>query len=337
VHFLFRGVVEDVALAGSWLDTDAQEPLQQIAGSDLYYKTVRLEPAMRYEYRFQVNFSDWVQDERNSRTVPAIEDDRGFSELVLPGYRLAQHPLPAEAERGRIETFRLTSEILGWEKEIRVWLPPGYDEADGSYPLLVVNDGQAWLEKGAMADSLDSLVGKRVAPSIAVFVEAAGPWWLEAGGSRTDEYVRMQVEELLPALRERYRVSDGPSVHAVLGARFYAFSAAYAALKFPEVFGQAAVHSPFVGLGTFGELEKLVRGRGEIAARFYLDWNRHEERSTDMDWSVADDSRRLEALLKQQGYELRGGQQNDSYGWGGWRNRTDLVLEALFPVVSRYP
>ena len=57
---------------------------------------------------------------------------------------------------------------------------------------------------------------------------------------------------------------------------------------------------------------------------------RHRERAAQLDL-------RERWGLEEGGYGLVGGEVLDSHGWGGWRNRTDLVLEALFPVVSRYP
>ncbi|MCZ6508537.1 MAG: PQQ-binding-like beta-propeller repeat protein [Acidobacteria bacterium] len=332
VHFLYRGEVEDLALAGSWLDADKAQPMHRIEGTDLYFRTVRLEPGARYEYRFQIDFGDWARDERNPREVPAADDDHGFSEVVMPGYEMAKHLAEPAGARGRIDTFKMNSEILGWEKEIRVWLPPDYDEGDRDYPLLLVNDGHAWLDKGLMANTLDNLVGKRVEPLIVAFVEPSQQWWLEAGGTRTDEYVRMQVKELLPALRERFRILDEPAAHAVMGTRFYGISAAYAALKFPEVFGKAAMQSVSLGFGAFDVLEKMAREKVDSGVRFYLDWNRYEERSVDMDWNLREDGQRLAKLLEEGGYGFTGGEVLDSHGWGGWRNRSGRMLEALFPA-----
>jgi hypothetical protein len=36
--------------------------------------------------------------------------------------------------------------------------------------------------------------------------------------------------------------------------------------------------------------------------------------------------------LRDKGYSFTGGEVPDSGGWSSWRNRTDRVLETLFPV-----
>jgi len=332
VHFLYRGEATDVAIAGSMIDSGTPEPLERVPGTDLFHRTYRLEPGARWEYRFQIDFEEWVTDPRNDRTVPGVEDDDLFSELVTPGYALATHTAEPEGPRGRVESFTLKSEILGYDKQIDVWLPPGYDEGDERYPLLLVNDGKAWIEKGLMVNSLDNLVGATVRPVVVAFVEAYPQWWLEAGGSRTEEYVQMQVGELVPALEQRYRLIEEPSARAVMGNLFYGLSSAYAAVAHPDVFGAAAVQSVYLGLGYGDDLLAMLREGKGADVRFYLDWNRYDERNIDRDWDFAEDSRTLAAALREGGYRSRGGEMLDSGGWGSWRNRTDRVLEALFPL-----
>lgn len=331
IHFVYRGQASDVAVDGSMLKTGNPEPMRRIAGTDFFYRSFRLEPGARWQYRFQLDFDKWIHDERNPRTVPSTQGDEMVSEVITPGYELATHFAPPEGERGRFDKFTLTSKIMGYDKEIQVWLPPQYDAGEGTFPLLIVNDGTSWLDKGLMANTLDNLVGRRIDPLLVAFIPAAGQWWFEAGGSRTDDYLRMQVEELLPALQERYRVEQKAEARGVMGTGFYAVSAVYAALKYPQVFGKAAMQSVYLGLGG-ADIEQWI-GRAEASdSRFYLDWNRYDARNIDRDWDFAEDARTLAGLLRQGGHDFEGGEILDSAGWGGWRNRTDRLLESLFPL-----
>ena len=141
----------------------------------------------------------------------------------------------------------------------------------------------------------------------------------------------MQVEELLPTLQERYRLADGSANRALMGNLFYALSSAYAVVKYPDVFGGAALQSVYLGLGFGDDLAAMLKdGKGK-SVRFYLDWNRYDERNIDRDWDFAGDSRTLAGLLEAGGYTVTGGEVNDSAGWGGWRNRADRMLTILFP------
>jgi enterochelin esterase-like enzyme/outer membrane protein assembly factor BamB len=332
VYFVYRGDATDVAIQGSMCDSDTAEPMKHVDGTDLFYRGYHLEPGGRWEYRFQVDFEEWKLDPNNPRTVPSMEGEDALSELVTPGYAVGKHLDAPQGPKGRVEDFTLSSKILGYDKKITVWLPPGYAAEGPAYPLLIVNDGTAWLDKGLMATSLDNLVGKSVAPLVVAFVEPVGQWWTEAGGSRTDDYLRMQVEELIPALQERYRLIDDPASRAVMGNLFYGFSAAYAAVKYPAVFGKAGLQSVYLGLGSGDDLKALLTQGAGSSVMFYLDWNRYDVRNVDRGWDVAADSRALSAMLASGGYAVAGGEVLDSVGWGSWRNRTDEVLIALFPL-----
>jgi len=332
VHFVYRGDATDVSIVGTMLDSQSPEALTRVEGTDLFYRTFRLEPASRWEYRFQVDYEEWKIDPQNTRTVPLVDDEGEASELILPGYSTAAHLEAPESPHGRMESLELTSETLGYDKQVEVWLPPGYDATERSYPLLVVNDGEAWLSKGLMNHSLENLVGTSIEPVVVAFVEPTRRWWIEAGGSRTEDYAAMLARELVPMLEKRYRLIPDSGSRALLGNRYFGFSAIYAALRHPDVFGGAAAQSVSIGLGTADALQQLIQERSGDALRFYLDWNRFDERNVDRGSNLGEDSRTLAGMLRDGGYHLDGGEVLDSYGWGGWRNRTDRALVALFPM-----
>jgi len=225
-------------------------------------------------------------------------------------------------------TFK--SEALGNERELVVYLPPGYGDAEQAYPLLVVHRGKAWLEKGLMANSLDNLIGNGVAPVVVAFVEPIGEWWLEAGGTGTADYIDMLAGELVPFLESKYRLIGDPAARTLMGTRYFGVTVAYAALAHPDVFGNVAIQTAALGLGSDDAVMALLAGEKK-PVRFYLDWNRYESRSVDSDIDFGGDSRRLGTALEQAGYEVAGGEVLDSYGWGSWRARTDRILITFFP------
>lgn len=332
VHFVWRGEAKDVALGGSLIDNETADPLRQLAGTDLFYRSYRLEPGARWEYHFQIDYDKWVTDPRNPRTAPGLEEADPLSEFVSAGYAPAKHLEEPAGPKGRLDTFTLKSTALGVDKEVKVWLPPSYDAAaDSKFPLLVVQDGQSWLDKGLLVRTLDNVVGKNVAPVVVAFVPADRRFWIETGGSRTDDYAKMLGEELVPALEQRYRLTAAPDSRAVWGTGFYGFSSAYAALKYPAVFGKAGVQSAYLGLGSEDSMRALIQQGAGKAVGFYVDWNRYDERSVDRGWDFAEESKRLTGLLRDAGCTVQGGEVLDSYGWGGWRNRSDRMLVALFP------
>ena len=337
IHFVYRARgAEDVSIFGSMVENEAPQAMDHLEGTDLFYTTFELEPGGRWEYAYQIDFDKWTHDAANPRTVPAVEGDDTWSELVTEGYVLGDHLAEPEGKRGAIEELKLESKILGYDKTVRVWTPPGYEKSKAKLPLIVVNDGAAWLERGRLDVSLDNLTGNGIAPAVVAFVDAHGQWWTEGGGSSTANYARMLAEELLPLLRKKFRIAKEPGAHSLIGNRFFAVTAVYTALAHPEAFGKVGLQSAYHGLGIGDAVKELIATADPKAASFHLDWSKYDERNIDRGYDFAEDSRRLHGLLREAGFEVVGGEVLDSRGWGGWRNRVDALLAFLVPEGDVY-
>jgi enterochelin esterase family protein len=253
--------------------------------------------------------------------------------VSLPSYVAARHTDdPGPDRRGRTESFTFHSDRLDNDRNVTVYVPPAYDDGAGRpYPLLVVQEGPAWLEKGLLTNTLDNLVGRRIAPVVVAFVDPVDAWWLEAGGSQTATFVDVLAEELVPELARRYRVSDRSADRAIHGSRDYGLTAVYAGIGRPDVFGKVAVQSVGLRNGAQAELLEMIRSRPQQAVELYVDWNLYEARSVDQDFDFGADSRTLLEALVEAGYSCSGGRARDSHGWSGWRSRTDRFLEQFFP------
>ena len=76
---------------------------------------------------------------------------------------------------GRLDTRELESKITKSKFHVDVYLPNGYDDGDRRYPVVYIFGGSSAREQGQFERALDNLIGKRVAPLIAVFIDSA-PW-----------------------------------------------------------------------------------------------------------------------------------------------------------------
>jgi predicted alpha/beta superfamily hydrolase len=332
VHFLFQGEAQDVAIAGSMIDESKPDALARIAGTDLWHRSYAIEPGARFEYRFQVDFGDWSADPRNPRTVPG-GGGPPLSEVVTSEYVERTHFLPrSDGPRGRLEPLEYASAALGSTRELQVYLPAGYDAADGAYPLLVVHEGADWLASGGLANTLDNLIGTRMRPVVAVFVPALDQWWFEGGGTGTEEYVDALAGELVPFLAERYRLSQDAQDRALFGKESFGLTAILGALRHPEIFGKAGTLSLFLGdVARHAIFARLAEEpSGDLA--FFVGWNRYESRNQDRGYDQRAESARMADLLRASGHAVSGGEFLDASGWGSWRAHTEELLTALFPV-----
>ncbi|MFB7474952.1 alpha/beta hydrolase [Kitasatospora sp. NPDC056184] len=198
------------------------------------------------------------------------------------------------APRGRIERvpgFR--SELLGNERDLLVHLPPGYDDRpDADYPVLYLHDGQQVFDQGqqptwAVDRTLEALYAEGLIPElIAVAVPNAGAdrgveyshvaeYWRTPGTPlKGHRYEAFLTDEVKPFVDARYRTRTGPEHTALMGSSMGGLVTYHIAFRRPEVFGLAAVLSPFLahvdpdGLG-----ERVVheRYRRRGPRRIWLD------------------------------------------------------------------
>ena len=64
----------------------------------------------------------------------------------------------------------------------------------------------------------------------------------------------------------------------------------------------------------------------------YLEWGRWDLWSPHEEFSFRESSREVWDLLRGRGWEPMGGEVWDSSDFASWANRTDVLLESLFPI-----
>ena len=332
-HLLFQGEVEDVAVSFSGLDASQVLPMQRLGDSNVYYRGFSVVDGQRYEYRFQADFGAWQADDRNPQKSPALRGSGEVSSLLTAGFQAREPFAPQESvAKGTLDEFDFEAKSLGNTRKVRVYTPAGYDAKTGKYPLLIVHQGQSWVTKGRLTETVDNLVGKSIRPIVIAFIDPIRRSWLESGGTGTDAYLDSLCNEFLPELARRYSLSDDPADRALMGVTRFGVTAAYGVLRHPDVFSKAVIQSVDLGDVTQYALFQLIEESNPGNVTFYVDWNRFEDRNIDRGYDKGEDSLRLYDALKAKGHQLSGQMYPDSNGWGSWRSRADLALEALFPL-----
>ena len=113
-------------------------------------------------------------------------------------------------------------------------------------------------------------------------------------------------------------------------------SAPAAAITFAnsDTFGRLGIQS-FYGLD--GQMQMWLEQLADQTAAdapmtIYLEWGRWDLRSPHEAFDMRDSSRKAWEILVDRGYKPMGGEVWDSTDFVSWRNRTDVMLEALFPI-----
>ncbi len=319
---VYRGSARAVFIAG---DLNGWNPgtdgMRRIPGTDLFYRTLTLDPATRFEYKLVVD-SVWMLDPLNPLRAPG-----GFgenSEVRMPHYRFPAEALPRSVPHGTIDTMTFTPRGSGTRSTVYVYLPPGYRPGSGPYPLLFVTDGGEYLSLAGMNVILDNLIaGGDIVPIVAAFIDPK----TDPPDARTnarmaeydlnDAFVGALADELRPMLRRRYGLSGDPAQTGIMGASMGGLIATYAAFRRPDAFGLCAAQSPSYQRKN-DTLIALIRVGERRNFRMYL--------CTGTIRDAQKDARIVRDIMREKGYDLTYSEYPESHNWMNWRAR---IAEAL--------
>lgn len=337
-HFIYNGEAKDIAMAGDMLAPGQEVPLNRINGTNFFFASFELEPDARVTYQIRKDFDNVISDPLNPHVAPAGPVMQGAgSELRMPGFKPVDHFAEPKAgvARGNIETFEFESKILSNKRNVHVYLPAGYTESKDRYPVLFVNYGQGAKDQMQMPNSLDNLIAsKQIRPIITVFVEAPQSFQEYSRAGR-DQHAQMYAEELLPHIDQKYRTKANADSRVIMGGDEGGFAAFYAAFNYPDIFRNVAGQSTHLHKPDGGDaLTKIVSESEQLPIKIYMDWGKYDLiYQNGLSWPQLNED--FVKLLKEKGYSVDARKVNDGFGWASWRNRTDKILEAFFPLKAQ--
>ena len=180
---------------------------------------------------------------------------------------------------GVLQIVPLTSKVYANTRNLRVWLPPGYDDAANAkrtYPVLYLFDGQMLFDRCTgpgqifewrVDETLTDLITRHVIdPIIVVGIDNTGksrthefapysnpllpPEAEPLAGDRVPDFLAIDV---LPFVAAHYRIAEGREHTGIGGSSLGAAAALYALLHRPDLFGLGLLESTSLQLGN-GEL-----------------------------------------------------------------------------------
>ena len=150
---------------------------------------------------------------------------------------------------------------LGRERTVRLYLPPSYDaQAARRYPVIYMHDAQnlfddatAFAGEWGVDEALDELARTRGFEAIVVGIDNGGeernhelaPWAnAKYGAAQGEQYMAFVVDTVKPWIDAHYRTQPGRESTAIAGSSMGGLISHYALLRYPQVFGKAAILSP---------------------------------------------------------------------------------------------
>ena len=327
-YYIYTGTANSITVPGDANIWDGTLfPMTQIDGTDFWYRGQVFEPDARLDYQFVLNGSDWILDPRNPHQC--VGGYGPNSELAMPDYLYPPEiKYNAGIPHGTFHDTVFYSIKLSNSRTIRVYTPPSYNPSSSMrYPLILFHDGIEWTTLGYAKNILDNLINEnRIDPIVAVFVPPV---------DRSNEYAFNQrflfedfiVEELMPYIRNKYKVRLDAAGNAMTGFSFGGLISTQICYNNPEVFGLCGPMSPAYWPNDHAVYLSVLNGTKKDL-KFYVDWGSYE-------LDLATDGRVLVQNLVSKGYEdVVWNEWHEGHSWGNWYAHLDNVLMHFDMVVG---
>lgn len=332
-----------------------------IEGTDIWYKTYRFPNNLKLVYTLSpddplISIADykledevfthftqnWTNDPLNPKKylMPANlclgNRDHEMSLLEMPGAQVS--PWSKESNlQGKIFEEHVPSRYLEKGRDVYVYLPPGHDPHHKvQYPLLVAFDGFAFKEHYHAPAMLDYLISqKKIEPLVCVMIQNPDPNPVTRARDLAchEPFFRFLAMELVPWASNRFNATREPDRTIVTGASMGGLAAAYAALSYPNIFGNVLAQSGVYWWPIQGNADWLIHRYIEspkLDLRFFLDVGIMETVPTFGNGpSILNSSKTLRDVLRTKGYSVSYVEYAGGHDYISWQETLAVGLQEL--------
>ena len=269
------------------------------------------------------------------------EEHYGWYRSILEGPDAPAQPyftFRPDVPHGQLAGMKIKSEILGNERSVAVYTPPGVDPSGDPTALLIFFDGLAYVSKAFVPAPtiLDNLLAEGLIPPVtAVFVDHV----IDGEDQRIQELLcnsqfnRFLVEELLPGVRGQYNITHDPARTVIAGSSAGGLGAAFAAYEYPQAFGNVLAQTGAFRFGGQGRPECwLIRQFVEselLPLKFYLDVGLYEDKGRGI--SSLHIVRHMRDVLQAKGYPVAYADHSGGHDYVVWRQ---TLVDGLISLIS---
>jgi enterochelin esterase family protein len=331
-------VRRDARLTYSFTPNDSMLPPSQMDNPMDYFGATKVSPLNPMTQVYQSG-----SDELISMVFypDGNEEEFGWHRSILEGPDAPPQPHVATrpgVPQGELVGMKIKSEILGNERSIGIYTPPGYDPAGNANALLLFFDGMAYASKVFIPTPtiLDNLLSEgAIPPAVALFVDHV----IDGEDQRmlellcNGEFNRFLIDELLPQVHAQYNVTDDPGRTVIVGASAGGLGAAFVAYEYPEVFGSVLAQTGAFRFGGQGKPECwLIRQFVEselLPLKFYLDVGLYEDRGRGI--SSLRVVRHMRDVLQSKGYPVTYAEHSGGHDYVVWRQ---TLVDGLISLIG---
>lgn len=296
----------------------------------IWFCTLALPRDAYIEYAFhdpvsQKNFTDPLNRKSVSNGMGGRNNFFYMTDTMPSPFAMRRADVPI----GALTSHRVDTKWLrdDYEREIYLYRPPVKDPV----PLLVVFDGQDYLQRGKLSTIVDNLIADgRIQPLAIAFLPSGGRW-RNVEYACSDGTLLWLDQIILPLASENLNLIDikeTPGAYGVLGASLGGTMSMYTGLRMPEVFGNVICQSGafMIESRDFAVVDLVKHGQSR-RIKIWMDIGQLDV--------LLEDNRTMYALLREKKYTVTYREYSGGHNYTAWRDDLWRGLEQMFPHASR--
>ncbi len=335
VTFVYFGAADKVELRHWIYGLPTSLPLTRLGKSNVWYRAMEFPTKSRIEYKFGIvrnGHEEWIFDPLNSNV--AYDPFGGNSVVHCRDYANPEWSFDIEGvSKGRFEQVDVDSRAFGGKRRAQVYVPANFRDYR-RYRLLVVHDGDDYVRFSRLNHVLDNLIARYEIPPLIVALSNPHDRLKEyANDPRHAEHI---VEELVPALENRYPLIAESSGRCIMGASFGGVASLSTVWRYPDAFDSMLVQSGSFAFTDIGDhsrspvfdpvvefMNQFRENPGKLPQQTFVSCGVYE--------SLIYENRSLVPFLRKQGVSVKFEEAYDGHNWENWRDRLRAGLTWLFP------
>ncbi len=159
-----------------------------------------------------------------------------------------------------IEGLAMDSKLMQGPVKYAVYLPPGYDTDQRSYPVLYLlhgytDDETGWVQFGEAPRIADEEIGSGEAPPMIIVMPDGGVTWYMDDYKGKTPWASMFVQEFIPYIEKKYRIRSKKEFRAISGLSMGGYGALHLAMRHTDLF--ATCYAMSAAVYTDGEITSM--------------------------------------------------------------------------------
>lgn len=311
--------------------------LHRLDSSEILYRSYMMPNDICFSYRYQItdsisNQKQYTTDPLNQNLIPSSEKKEfSWSVLDLRTDETQWYTKNKNKTGSTIETFQIYSNILQNKRNIYVYLPENYSSSHEPYPVLYLFDSFIYLNRIEVPNVLDKLTQQgRIDPMLAVFIDNPTHSSRKYELPMNPLFKEFMLNELLPAIRSRYNITDKPENTLIGGMSYGGLAATYLAFECDSVFGNVLSQSGSFWRDTVYGTDVSKMNRTDFLINRFLTEEKKDIKLF-LDWGLQENmvfgaNRKFVRVLDRLGYLYN---YNEFNGWHDWSNSRKTFPEGL--------